>query len=87
MTNKRTKGFLFEMLGLILMNSAIFVRGIPIILSYTEGAPEFLPVRTQRVDVEIDKGFVVTSVSQEFYNPTDIAVNGTYSFAIPESAF
>ena len=46
-----------------------------------------LPIRTQQVNVLIDNGYVVTNVSQEFYNPHDVAVQGTYLFAIPEEAF
>ena len=75
---------------LILTNSAIFVQGIPIILSSTgqpEDPPQSLPVIDQRVDIEIDNGWVVTNVSQVFYNPHDLPIQGTYLFAIPESAF
>ncbi|NIO21704.1 MAG: hypothetical protein GTN76_13480, partial [Candidatus Aenigmarchaeota archaeon] len=44
-------------------------------------------MRTQRVNVLIDNGYVKTNVSQEFYNPKDVAVQGLYLFAIPEEAF
>jgi len=49
--------------------------------------PEILPIRTQRVNVLIDNGYVITNVSQVFYNPNDVAVQGVYLFAIPEEAF
>ncbi len=84
----RKKSLMFLLLALMLMNSIVFVKGIPVIkLSRTGDPPEILPVRTQRVNVLIDNGYVITNVSQEFYNPHDYPVQGTYLFAIPEEAF
>jgi len=79
---------MFLLLSFILMNSVVLVKGIPVITLSGTGDPlEILPVRTQRVNVLIDNGYVVTNVSQEFYNPHDYPVQGTYLFAIPEEAF
>ncbi|MFQ5819207.1 MAG: VIT domain-containing protein [Candidatus Heimdallarchaeota archaeon] len=79
----RKKGLLFVLALLALTNSTIFVKGVPVVMTDTG----ILPIRTQRVNVLIDNGYVVTNVSQEFYNPHDVAVQGTYLFAIPEEAF
>ncbi|MFQ5820737.1 MAG: VIT domain-containing protein [Candidatus Heimdallarchaeota archaeon] len=79
----RKKGFLFVLALLALTNSTIFVKGVPVVMTDSG----ILPIRTQRVNVLIDNGYVVTNVSQEFYNPHDVAVQGTYLFAIPEEAF
>jgi len=84
----KKKSLMVLLLALILMNSIIIVKGIPVIkLSGTGDPSEILPVRTQRINVLIDNGYVITNVSQEFYNPHDYPVQGTYLFAIPEEAF
>lgn len=84
----RMKPQMFLLLALMLMNSVVLVKGIPVIkLSGTGDLPEILPVRTQRVNVLIENGYVKTNVSQEFLNPYDYPVQGTYLFAIPEDAF
>jgi len=68
----------------------MLTQGIPIILTHTsdqEGASQILPIVSQKVDVTIDNGYVVTNVSQVFYNHYDMEIQGTYLFTIPEDAF
>ena len=81
------KGILSVLILLALANTVHFVNGIPIFLSSVGDPPQTLPVRAQRVNVLIDNGYVMTNVSQEFYNPSDTPVHGNYLFAIPEDAF
>ena len=45
-----------------------------------------LEVRYHRVDVKIDGNVAVTSVDQEFYNPSNQRLEGTYIFPLPEGA-
>ena len=50
--------------------------------------PAFLPleVTTHKVNVRIDGQIATTSVDQEFYNPSDRTVEGTYFFPVPKDA-
>ncbi len=45
-----------------------------------------LSVTYHRVSVEVDGLVAVTSVDQEFYNPGDARLEGTYIFPLPEGA-
>ncbi len=49
-------------------------------------SPFPLEVRYHRVNVEIKDQSAVTSIDQEFYNPTNARLEGYYIFPIPEGA-
>ena len=57
--------------------SVIYVN--PVFMVYPE-------VNYHHVTVEIDEGYVVTEVDQEFYNPNWNTMEGTYIFPVPEGA-
>lgn len=75
---------------LILTNSTILTQGIPIILTHTDdpdGISQALPIVSQKIEVSINNGYVVTNISQVYINHHDMEIQGTYLFAIPEDAF
>ena len=45
-----------------------------------------LEVRSHHVDVRIDGQVAATSIDQEFYNPNDQRLEGTYIFPVPKEA-
>jgi Ca-activated chloride channel homolog len=45
-----------------------------------------LEVSSHHVDVKIDGQVAVTSIDQEFYNPNDQRLEGTYMFPVPKGA-
>ncbi len=45
-----------------------------------------LEVTSHHVDVKIDGQVAVTSIDQEFYNPNDQRLEGTYMFPVPKGA-
>ncbi|MGZ5002100.1 MAG: VIT domain-containing protein [Chthoniobacterales bacterium] len=45
-----------------------------------------LEVSSHHVDVKIDGQVAVTSIDQEFYNPNDARLEGTYMFPVPKGA-
>ncbi len=45
-----------------------------------------LEVSSHHVDVKIDGQVAVTSINQEFYNPNDSRLEGTYIFPVPKGA-
>src|SRR5438046_10347437 len=45
-----------------------------------------LEVTSHHVDVKIDGQVAVTSIDQEFYNPNDARLEGTYMFPVPKGA-
>lgn len=45
-----------------------------------------LEVASHHVDVKIDGQVAVTSIDQEFYNPNDQRLEGTYMFPVPKGA-
>ena len=45
-----------------------------------------LEVTSHHVDVKIDGQVAVTSIDQEFYNPNDPRLEGTYMFPVPKGA-
>src|SRR4051812_21813611 len=45
-----------------------------------------LEVTSHHVDVKIDGQVAVTSIEQEFYNPNDARLEGTYIFPVPKGA-
>src|SRR5438132_11086311 len=45
-----------------------------------------LEVTSHHVEVKIDGQVAVTSIDQEFYNPNDQRLEGTYMYPVPEGA-
>src|SRR5678810_881619 len=45
-----------------------------------------LEVTSHHVEVKIDSQVAVTSIDQEFYNPNDQRLEGTYMFPVPKGA-
>src|SRR5438045_9059591 len=45
-----------------------------------------LEVASHHVEVKIDGQVAVTSIDQEFYNPNDQRLEGTYMFTVPKGA-
>lgn len=45
-----------------------------------------IEIRDHHVSVTINNGFVRTRVTQTFYNPNDVDLEGIYAFPVPESA-
>ncbi len=48
---------------------------------------EYPVIKYHHVTVTIDNQYAVTEVDQEFYNPYDEEMTGTYIFPVPEGAF
>ncbi|MBA3960970.1 MAG: VWA domain-containing protein [Chthoniobacterales bacterium] len=59
-------------------------RPVPVPGGHFPFAP--LEVRSHHVDVQIDGQVAVTSIDQEFYNPNDQRLEGTYIFPVPKDA-
>ncbi len=74
----------------LLLNTLVRADGLIVVESPERVAGHFpfapLEVRYHRVTVEIDDDVAVTSVDQEFFNPSSNAVEGTYLFPLPENA-
>jgi Ca-activated chloride channel homolog len=79
-------------LFLILISAAVFADGFIVIpppfprpITYQGGAYP-LEVKYHHVETTIEEMAAVTSVDQEFYNPTSRRLEGYYLFPIPEGA-
>src|ERR1044071_9881649 len=62
----------------------IIERPVPVPIGHFPFAP--LEVTSHHVDVQIDGQVAVTSIDQEFYNPNDQRLEGTYIFPVPKEA-
>jgi len=62
----------------------IIERPVPVPFGHFPFAP--LEVTSHHVDVQIDGQVAVTSIDQEFYNPNDLRLEGTYIFPVPKEA-
>src|SRR5205807_764721 len=62
----------------------IVERPMPVPPHHFPFAP--LEVTSHHVDVKIDRQVAITSVEQEFYNPNDQRLEGTYIFPVPKGA-
>jgi len=71
----------------------LLMIGISVSLCYGAGtltpkdSPEqAIEIRAHHVDVVINNGFARTEVTQRFYNPNPVDLEGIYSFPIPQDA-
>ncbi len=62
----------------------IVERPMPVPIGHFPFAP--LEVSSHHVEVKIDGQVAVTSIDQEFYNPNDQRLEGTYMFPVPKDA-
>ena len=62
----------------------IIERPMPVPIGHFPFAP--LEVTSHHVEVKIDGQVAVTSIDQEFYNPNDQRLEGTYMFPVPKDA-
>ena len=62
----------------------IIERPMPVPIGHFPFAP--LEVSSHHVEVKIDGQVAVTSIDQEFYNPNDQRLEGTYMFPVPKDA-
>src|SRR6266446_2026329 len=62
----------------------IVERPMPVPIGHFPFAP--LEVSSHHVEVKIDGQVAVTSIDQEFYNPNDQRLEGTYMFPVPKGA-
>jgi len=62
----------------------IIERPVPVPIGHFPFAP--LEVTSHHVDVQIDGQVAMTSIDQEFYNPNDQRLEGTYVFPVPKDA-
>ena len=83
--------FLLVVLAAIVLPAASGADGLIII----DGPPRSLPghfsftpleVSSHHVSVAVNELVAVTTVDEEFYNPTDQRLEGTYMFPLPENA-
>jgi Ca-activated chloride channel family protein len=66
-----------------LMSLTVSAAGL---LAPTNGQFPPLKIQQHHVDVVVEDGFVVTSITQEFYNPHSQDLETIYSFPVPEQA-
>jgi Ca-activated chloride channel family protein len=90
---RQAKKLFLTCLSLILFAAAaVFADGFIIVLhpdprpSVRPGTPYPLEVRYHHVETAIEEMAAVTSVDQEFYNPTGRRLEGYYLFPIPPNA-
>src|SRR6476659_4092919 len=62
----------------------VIERLMPVPRGHYPFAP--LEVSSHHVEVKIDGQVAVTSIDQEFYNPNDQRLEGTYMFPVPKGA-
>ncbi|WP_369819616.1 VIT domain-containing protein, partial [Oleiphilus sp. HI0117] len=55
-------------------------------MSPANGQLPALEIKQHHVDVTIEDGYAITSVTQLFFNPNDTTLEAIYSFPIPEKA-
>src|SRR5215213_4274602 len=74
--------------GLARADGFIVIHNPPQPITVPRGHFSFAPLEVvyHRVNVEINDQVAVTSVDQEFYNPNNQRLEGTYLFPLPEGA-
>ena len=90
-----------QILFLIIMLFSVSVMGDGIIIIHPphpipmpRPRPEYQPVRYtplsvkyHRVNVTIENNVAVTTIDEEFYNPNNAILEGTFIFPLPEMRF
>jgi Ca-activated chloride channel homolog len=89
---RQAKSLSLSFLLTMILSAAVFADGFIVIpppfprpVTYT-ATPYPLEVRYHHVETAIEEMAAVTSVDQEFYNPTSQRLEGYYLFPIPEGA-
>jgi Ca-activated chloride channel family protein len=74
-----------SVVALLLLSLSIFTHGTGLMTPANGQLPK-LEIKQHHVDVTIENGYAITSVTQTFFNPNDITLEAIYSFPIPEKA-
>src|SRR6185436_6712069 len=73
---------------LLLLPASVLADGLIVITRPDPRVPRAFPlsVTYHHVDVDIRDGVAKTSVDQEFFNPTNMRLEGEYIFPLPDGA-
>jgi Ca-activated chloride channel homolog len=71
--------------GTLLLAFSLFVQSAGLLSPSKSQIPN-LEIKQHHVDVTVEDGYAITSVTQTFSNPNDITLEAIYSFPVPEKA-